>query len=455
MIKTIHQKSVSRIFALLLTLCILLSSLASCNWFVYVAESKSEIADNVSSSVSSSTNIYVSEYLRDWGMPKFDTVKFVYFEECFIQKYNYEGGMSDTHSHAKETAELFLEYYYDNIDVKDKTAVTDGLLSCYVASLDDPYSVYRPPVETEDYMTDMSGKFGGIGVMVEYNHQDETIMVSTVYPGSPAEAAGIKVGDLIYAVDGRTVTELGYQNAVNYVRGEIGTNVSLTLIRGGDKVEVTATRAEVEEINVAYDIDSESNIAYVQIVSFKENTYLQFVKAIDEIEKAGAAGIVFDLRGNPGGYLDSVVDVISYIIPTGKTIVTYQYKGMPMVKLESEDDSKNNDHIVSLPFVVLCNEYTASAGEIFTAALRDYRNEGILEATIVGTTTYKKGIMQNTYYYMDHSTVTLTVAYYNPPCGVNYHGVGVEPDVIIQNNETEDLQLKVAYSEMEKLLNDN
>ena len=105
--------------------------------------------------------------------------------------------------------------------------------------------------------------------------------------------------------------------------------------------------------------------------------------------------------------------------------------------------------------VVICNQYTASAGEIFTAAIRDYRNEGMLDATIVGTVTYKKGIMQNTYYYLDDSSITLTVAYYNPPCGENYHGIGITPDVIVENNETEDLQLESAYSELQKLINNN
>ena len=304
-------------------------------------------------------------------------------------------------------------------------------------------------------MTDMSGKFGGIGVMVEYNDADESIMINTVYPGSPAEAAGVKVGDFIHAVDGKTVSELGYNNAVNYVRGEIGTTVELTLLRDGELVTVTATRAEVEEINVDYGIDEESNIGYVQIVSFKDNTFSQFKNAIDALEVAGVSGIIFDLRNNPGGYVDSVVSVISYLIPDGNTVMSYQYKGKDPIELVADDGE--TDHIVDLPFVVICNEYTASAGEIFTAAIRDYRNEGILNATIVGTTTYKKGIMQNSYYYpFDPSTVTLTVAYYNPPCGENYHGIGVTPDRVVELDESGvDLQLNAALEEIKTLINAN
>lgn len=451
------KKAGFRLILLLLTLSVILSSVTSCDLFSYVAGDKDEISGNIDQSNQGGTSErdYVSDYLRNWGMPIFDTVKFKYFETYFKQLYNYSDGMPNTLSHARETADLFLENYYDILDLSDKTAVTDAFLDCYVTALDDPYSIYRPPVETDEYTTNMSGKFGGIGVMVEYNNTEKSIMINTVYLDSPAEKAGIKVGDYIYAVDGKTINELGYNNAVNHVRGKIGTPVELTLIRDGEYVTVTAIRAEVEEINVAYEIDTESNIGYVQIVQFKENTYSQFVEAIDAIEAAGAEGIVFDLRGNPGGYLESVCDVISYLIPNGHTIVTYQYKGREMIELKSSNDSDEGDHVVDLPFVVICNQYTASAGEIFTAALRDYRNEGLLDATIVGTTTYKKGIMQNTYYYFDESTVTMTVAYYNPPCGENYHGIGVIPDAVVENTETEDVQLKVAFDELEKLINDN
>ena len=193
----------------------------------------------------------------------------------------------------------------------------------------------------------------------------------------------------------------------------------------------------------------------MRIVSFKKNTFDQFVNAIDALEAANVKGIVFDVRGNPGGYVDSVCDVISYIIPTGHTVLSYQYKGRPATELKSTDDAKNTDHVIDLPITVICNEYTASAGEIFTAAIRDYRDEGLLRASIVGTNTFGKGIMQNTYYYLDDSSVTLTVAYYNPPCGENYHGKGVAPDVVIENTAEEDLQLLTAYAELLELINAN
>lgn len=451
------KRAVSSLVLLIITLSVMLSSLTSCNLFAYVAESEEEIRQNIQQSLSDdgSENEYVADYLRDWGLPKFDKVKFIYMETCFIQVYNYEEGLPDTLAHAAETAELFIEYFYNDIDRSNKKTVTDSLLYCYVDVIDDPYSIYRPPTESADYATDMSGKFVGIGVGVEYNDADESIMINTVYPSSPAEEAGVKVGDYIYAIDGKTLTELGYTNAVNYIRGEKGTQVELTLIRGGEKVTVNVTRDEIEEINVDYSIDESTGIGYVRIVSFKKNTFDQFVNAIDALEAANVKGIVFDVRGNPGGYVDSVCDVISYIIPTGHTVLSYQYKGRPATELKSTDDAKNTDHVIDLPITVICNEYTASAGEIFTAAIRDYRDEGLLRASIVGTNTFGKGIMQNTYYYLDDSSVTLTVAYYNPPCGENYHGKGVAPDVVIENTAEEDLQLLTAYAELLELINAN
>lgn len=453
--KKLYQGAVSRLLLLILSLSIIFSSLTACNRFSYVADEKDEIQGNIDSTEDPKEFEYVSEYLRDWGLPIFDTIKFQFFESCFIQLYNLNE-MPDTLTHAKETARIFLDEHYDEINISNKSEVTNTLLACYISVLGDPYSMYRPPVETEDFMTDMSGKFGGIGVMVEYNDIDESIMINTVYPESPAEKAGVKVGDFIHAVDGKTVEELGYTKAVNYVRGEIGTNVTLTLLRNGELVTVTATRAEVEEINVSYTIIPDTNLGYVQIVSFKDNTFPQFKAAINEFEAQGVEGIVFDLRGNPGGYVDSVVSIISYLIPDGHVVISYQYKGKDTVTLFADDEGEV-DHVVDLPFTLICDDHTASSAEIFTSAIRDYRDIGIIDATIVGTNTYGKGIMQNTYYYpFDKSTVTLTVAYYNPPCGTNYHGIGIKPDRVVELDDSgEDNQLAAAIEELKKLINDN
>ena len=226
-----------------------------------------------------------------------------------------------------------------------------------------------------------------------------------------------------------------------------------TNCRDGEELTVTAIRDIVEEINASYYI--EGNIGYVEIVAFKENTFGQFKECIDALEEAEVEGIVFDLRNNPGGYVDSVVAVVSYLVPDGTPVMSYQYNGSPEIQLVADDG--DTDHVIDLPIVVICNQYTASAGEIFTSAIRDYRDKDMLDATIVGTTTYKKGVMQSTFYYsLDKSSVTFTVSYYKPPYGENYHGIGVNPDVFVElDGSGEDNQLKIAFEEMNKLINAN
>ena len=450
-----NHRVATKLALIILTLSLILSSFTSCNLFSYVAGSKAEISSNVENSTEKGNFLYVSDYLRDWGVPLFNTLKFKYMESFTQTLYNYGDGLPKCYDHAKATASLFVEKYYDKIDINDQAAVTDALLTCYSYVIEDPYTIYRPTAETESFTATMSGKFGGIGVLVEYNHTDESIIVQTVYPGSPAEAGGVLPGDIFHAVDGKTIDEMGYQNAIDYVRGYIGSTVEITFIRNGQYVTITMERAEIDELNVVYEID-ENKIGYVQIVQFVGNTYSQFVEAIDYLEEQGVKGIIFDLRGNPGGYVSSVSGIISYLIPNGNTVVSYQYKGQPTKYYITGNDDNNGDHVVDLPFVVICDEKTASSGEIFTSALRDYDEMKLINATIVGTTTYGKGIMQNTYYYIDQSSITMTVAYYNPPLGVNYHGIGVIPDVVVENTDSNvDLQLEAAYSEMEKLLNTN
>ncbi len=454
------KKITLRLVLLIVTVIAVASSLSSCLDFS-ASKSKEEIAESISASLREDKKNFdiVSKYYVYWGLPDFDAEKMTDTESIFKFNYNYEDGMPETLEHAAASARHFLDNYYDTTDLEDTTAVTHALISSYVDVLDDPYAVYRVPVENDDYTLNMSGKFGGIGVTIVYDDENETVTVESINIGSPAEAAGFAVGDVLYAVDGVKISEIGYRNAVYYIRGEIGTAVSVTVLRGGKEVTLTATRAIVDDISASYEI-LENNIGYIRVSSFKKNTYEQFVRCVDAVKAAGVKGVVFDMRNNPGGYLDTVCEMLSYLIPTGQVIVSYEYANGMYREDKSMDDYNpatklTKDEVLGLPIVVICNEYTASAGEIFTAAVRDYRNAGLLSATIVGTVTYKKGIMQSTYNYGDGSSVTLTTAYYNPPSGVNYHGTGVSPDVEVENTQTEDLQYNQAIIELNKLINAN
>ena len=256
----------------------------------------------------------------------------------------------------------------------------------------------------------------------------------------------------------RLATERGFKCAIT-------TNGTLLPKRGDELLSFKMTREAISEKSVGYAIDPETNIAYIRIASFKSNTADQFIEAVDAAEEAGVRGIIFDVRFNPGGYVNIVKKMLSYLVPTGEILASYRYSGQVVVVDKAYDDvhptkkDENGadlveDHVISVPVVVICDEYTASSGELFTAAIRDYRDMGLIDATIVGATTYKKGIMQNTYTYsLDRSSITFTVAYYDPPCGENYHGIGVIPDVEVPSSYTEDLQYPRALEELEKLIN--
>ena len=387
---------------------------------------------------------YVANQLDELGVPEFNKSKLKGIEIVY-RDYYVDDIPDDTNALATETASLYFEHFHEKIDTADTTAVTDALIHCYVKVIGDTWSVYRSAEEFEDYGTDMSGSFFGIGVVVTYSYIDETMTVTEVYPESGAEEAGIKPGDLITKVEGQLITEIGYQNTINKIRGELGSFVNITVKRGEEEITVSAKRKKVVEQSVSYQL-YEDGIGYIKISSFKSNTYQQFKEAVDYMTENGAKGIIYDLRSNPGGYLSAVVDMLSYISKKGTTIVSFTNDyAMP--------EKDTNNHSVSLPSVVICNEGTASAGELFTAAMRDFNEVyNLFEVTTVGVKTYGKGVMQNSYAFTDGSAITLTVAYYNPPSGVNYNSVGITPDVVIAESDAGDVQLDTARAEILKLI---
>jgi len=399
---------------------------------------------------------YVTEYLKDYGFAGFNTQKLQQVETYFKMYYPKE--LPKTHEMATDTAAYFLDYFYENTDLDSSEALTDSLIHCLVAATGDTWAAYRTADEYEDYVGDLSGTFVGIGVEIQYVYENKLdpneipeLLVIAVYDGAGASTAGIKPGDYLMKVDGKTKEELGVNGFVNAIRGELNTNVVITVERDGEAIDFTITRTQINEQSVKYSIDSDK-IGYISISSFKENTPTQFKEALTFMKNNGAVGIVFDLRNNPGGLLDSVVEVISCLVPEGTRVVSYQYNFRP-----EEVITSSGGKLIDLPMTVLCNEYTASAGEIFTAALRDYTKMGLLNARVIGKTTYGKGVMQTSvpltdkFGKKDGSALTLTVSLYNPPSNVNYDGIGVTPDFTVENGNT-DAQLERAYEELEKLI---
>jgi carboxyl-terminal processing protease len=206
--------------------------------------------------------------------------------------------------------------------------------------------------------------------------------------------------------------------------------VTVTVLRGQTNIDFNVTRRAVVQKTVKYTID-ENKIACIKITSFKDNTTQLFKEAVDSAERDGAVAIIFDLRSNLGGYLHAVTSMLSYLVPEGTRIVSYYDT---YTKKEVIDYATDN-HTLTIPCAVLCNNYTASAAELFTSALRDYNDMGIIDATIIGTNTYGKGVMQDVFSIGGGCKIKLTMAYYNPPCDKNYDGVGVIPDVAVENSD--------------------
>jgi len=355
----------------------------------------------------------------------------------------------------QEIAKIYSLYYVDPID---PDYFTEYIMAGFIAGAKDEFGQYMNPEDFASSMEDMSGEYYGIGVSVLYSNEYNGIEVITVFPDSPAAEAGVLPGDLIMYVDGVSVAELGYYEAINRMRGPEGTFANFTAYRGtnySEEIKFSIARRKVTEITVSWEMYSKADdVAVVKIYSFDDKTPDQFFNAINSALSAGAKGFVFDVRSNPGGALDAVCEILDFLLPEGP-IIRIDYKG------EANDTSINSDaDYFNYPSVVLCNQYTASAGELFSSAMQDY---GM--APLVGVNTYGKGTMQTVLKLSDGSGVSVTCAYYLPPKSPNYHGVGVKPDVVIEMpaefanvnidklTDDEDVQLQAAVVTLQDEMN--
>ena len=310
------------------------------------------------------------------------------------------------------------------VDETNEKALADGVALGMVYALNDPYSAYMSAEEYNKKLDDNEGLDAGIGISICSHPDTSYIYVINVSVGSPADLAGIKAGDSITAVDGTDVLEIGVSAAVEKIRGEIGTDCVLSINRGDETLSLTATRGRYVTTSVfSHMIDS---LCYIQITDFNAATVPQFEAAIADATDKGATGLIFDVRGNGGGTLDSVDKILDILLPEGE-VVSATYKNGKKEVLFSSDKNE-----IDLPMTVLCDEGTASAAELFAASIRDFE-----KGRLIGTKTYGKGIMQETFALSDGSAVRLTVAYFNPPSGINFHGKGLTPDIEITLTEEE------------------
>lgn len=308
------------------------------------------------------------------------------------------------------------KYYLESVDEQTlKKGVYDGL----VKALGDPYSVYYSAEELKELQDKTEGIYYGIGAYIGIDADTSLPRLTGIIEGTPAQESGLRAGDLLYKVDGEEVQGLELTQVVSKVKGEEGTTVHLTIIREGesDYLEIDVVRRKVESPTVNQKM-LDNNIGYIQITEFDTVTLDQFTEALAVCRGSGMKGLILDLRGNPGGNLNTVCDIAREILPKGLIVYTEDKNGK---RTEYTCDGTNQ---IKEPLVVLVDSGSASASEILAGAIKDY---GI--GTLVGTTTFGKGIVQRIISLSDGSAVKLTVSNYYTPNGNNIHKIGIAPDI--------------------------
>ena len=309
---------------------------------------------------------------------------------------------------------------------EDMTKVEDGIYAGMMNGLDDPYTVYYTKEEYKALNEDTEGKYSGIGATVSQNPKSKIITIVNVFDNSPAKEGGLLAGDIIYKIDGEEVTGTDLDVLVKTkIRGVEGSSFTMTVIRGDDRkqIDLNLTRRSIEIQTVTSKMLNEG-IGYVAVSQFDALTSAQFKSNIESLKSQGMKKLIVDLRGNPGGLLDQVVDMLDYILPEGLVLYTEDKNGN-----KEEYYAKNPDEL-KIPMAVLVNENSASASEVFTATFKDFK-----WGKVVGKTTFGKGIVQNVLPLGDGTAVKITTQHYYPPSGYDLHKVGIKPDVDVDLND--------------------
>ncbi len=329
-----------------------------------------------------------------------------------------------------EVLSALSAYYYDELD---EQKMAEGMYLGMVNALGDPYTTYYTVEEFAEYRASASGTYYGIGAVLSQDVNTGVITIIRVYKGSPAEEAGLKGGDIFISAAGVLAEGMDVSEFVSLIKGDLGTTVEVVVDRNGTELTFTVERRKVEVPTVEAQM-LEDGTAYIQILEFDEITTKQFDDALLAMRQQGMTSLVIDLRDNPGGRLDVVVDILDRILPDGMLVYTVN-KYDQKVEYKSDDGKELN-----IPLVVLVNENSASASEIFAGAIKDYEY-----GTILGTTTFGKGIVQVILPLSDGSAVKITTSKYYTPNGNDIHGIGIEPDVELEyeylGSDTEDYDI--------------
>ncbi len=314
--------------------------------------------------------------------------------------------------------ESVIDYYY--VDSVSNDIIADGVYRGMIDSIDDPYARYYTAEELMEMMEDSSGTYYGIGAYLTLDTETKYPMITRIIENTPAEEAGLMPMDYIVKAGDTSLHGMELSDAVALIKGEEGTTVHLTIYRDNEYLEYDIVRRKVETPTVEYRM-LENDIAYIAIYQFAEVTPDQFAEAYAEAKGSGMKGLIVDLRDNPGGLLYSAVEIGKQILPKGLIVYTEDKYG------ERDEYDCDGEHEIEVPMVVLVNGNSASAAEILSGAIKDY---GV--GTLVGTTTFGKGIVQRVVPLVDNSAVKLTVSHYYTPLGNDIHECGISPDVEIE-----------------------
>lgn len=317
-----------------------------------------------------------------------------------------------------ETYNLIEKNYLDPVE---RAALVDGAIRGMVESLDDPFSSYVEP-EFNALDTDLSGSITGIGVVIELNEELDQVTIVNILEGTPAEAAGLLEGDIFLEVDGEDVSGFNTDQLATRVRGQEGTTVNLKMLRGEKEVEFSIVRARINIPNIESEV-LEGDIAYVKLNQFTSEARRQLNTAISDLQLESKRALIIDLRGNPGGLLSSAVQVASMLVP-GEEVVLYEQFGDGTEQVFNADGTALD---INIPIVVLVDERSASASELAVGAWQDYDL-----VTVVGTTTFGKGVVQTQQDLINGGGLRLTIARWLSPNRTSIHELGITPDIVVE-----------------------
>ena len=345
---------------------------------------------------------------------------------------------------------LIKAYYYENVDEED---LTEGLYKGLFASLGDPYSAYYTEEEYEEMMISASAQYNGIGAVLQQDPKTMRVKIVKVYDGTPAQQAGLKAEDTVVMVEEIDARSMELSELVTHIRGKENSKVRLIITREGEfeEQEFKVKRAQVD-VPTVEGMMMDDTIGLIVINEFGKATGADFKQTVQQLQAEGMKKLIVDLRDNPGGMLESVTEVMDYILPEGLIVYIEDKYG------NRQEEKSDAEHYLDLPLAVLINGNSASCSEIFAGAIRDY-DYGIL----IGTTTFGKGVVQTVRPLADNSAIKLTTAKYFTPKGENIHGTGIAPDIELKYkytgkikagasyDYTKDNQVKRAIKELKKM----